>query len=407
MLSIPNDIKTYNKSMNFLDLKWILFLGVLPIDSAALTFFLSDSIGNYISLFLNFCTIIGAFIGLINVKSIKERNRLSQKYIVYFGVLAFVYFCAVFVEQIEITRFFSLICLLGYYLFVICCFKNVDKLIRSINKALLFIILISLALYILGNENVMYIENASKTVFKGITSNRNSYSEISLFYIATNFYIWRKDKKHFVWRSITTLIAVFTTIMTNSATSIICTALLFVLMMGCVFKKMRKLYSFNVFSVVYIVVFTIVVLIQNSDLAIMKNITTLFDKTSSLTGRTDIWEVSINYISKSPLFGFGYDTNVLLSQGIIENDPHNGILYIALTQGIVGIIALVCMISFLVRIDRNEDIKRDDAYISMFIFVLVWLVKGLVESVFSYTHFVFWCSIIVLELQHRKSLTKQ
>lgn len=407
MLVIPNDIKAYSKSAKFIDLTWILFLGVLPIDKAALTFFKNESIGNYISLFLNFCTIIVAFIGFINIQSIKVRNRLSQKYILYFGVLAFIYLCAAFVEQIDITRFFSLMCLLGYYLFAICCYKNVDKLIRDVNKALLFVIIIGFSLYIFGNENVMYVENASMTVFKGITSNRNSYSEISLFYIATNFYIWRKDKKHFLWRCITSFIAVYTTIMTNSATSIMCTTLLLVLMLGCNFKTMSKLYSLNLFFVVYIVAFTIIVLMQNTDLEITKVITTFFDKTSSFTGRTDIWSMSINYIPKSPLFGFGYDNHVLLNQGIIENDPHNGILYIALTQGIAGIISFVCMISFVVGIDRDTNVKRDDAYITMLIFVIVWLVKGLVESVFSYTHFIFWCAIIVLELQYRNSLKEQ
>ena len=67
---------------------------------------------------------------------------------------------------------------------------------------------------------------ANTQLFKGITSNRNNYSEISLFYIATNFYIWQKEKKGLIWVLITSLIAVLTTIVTHSVTSIICTVLL-------------------------------------------------------------------------------------------------------------------------------------------------------------------------------------
>ncbi|MBQ7793757.1 MAG: hypothetical protein IJ366_04470, partial [Clostridia bacterium] len=34
----------------------------------------------------------------------------------------------------------------------------------------------------------------------------------------------------------------------------------------------------------------------------------------------------------------------------------------------------------------------------MYIFIIVWMIRGLTESIFSYTHYVFWLAFIVIEM---------
>ena len=132
----------------FFDLKWILFLWVLPIDKAALTLYRSNTTGELISFILEVITLIMAFIGFFNIRTIKVKYHLCQKYILYFVVLIITYLFAASVDQILITRFLSLGCLLGYYLFVICCYNNIDQFLRDINKALLFVIIVGSILYL-------------------------------------------------------------------------------------------------------------------------------------------------------------------------------------------------------------------------------------------------------------------
>ena len=390
-------MKIGNRRIKLFDFTWILFLGVLPFDKAALTLFTNSSLGEVISISLNAITLFGAFVCYLYSHT-KTQKKVAQKYISFFVVLAITYLFAGFVDEIIITRFFSLICLLGYYIFAICHYKGTDKLIRDINKAAFFIILLSTVLYIAGDNNVMYTEKASKMVFKGIAANRNSYSEISLFFIATNFYIWRQEKKWSLWRFLTTLLAVYTTFLTNGATSIICVCLLLLLLLVCNNRVFSKIYSFNFFALIYIVLFCVIVLSQYTDVGVLQYISTLFGKTTSMTGRTDIWATTIASISKSPIFGLGYDTSVLLNQGIYENDPHNGLLYIVLTQGIIGLITFIGMLLFVIKNSKNYKHRNNNAYMTMLAFIVVWLIKGLVESAFSYSHFVFWCALIIMEL---------
>lgn len=389
-------IRINNKRIKLFDFTWLLFLGVLPFEKSALTLYSNSTMGELISISLNAITLIGALIALFNIQN-KAGKKVAQKYILFFVVLGITYLCAALVDQITITRFFSLVCLSGYCLFAILHYDSVDKLLRDMNKATLIVIVLSFLLYLKGENNVMYFENATSIVFKGIAANRNSYSEISLFYIATNFYIWYQDKKALLWRLVTTFLAVYTTFLTNGATSIICVCLLLLLLIGCHVKKLRRLYSFQVFGIIYIVIFCIIVLSQYSDFAILRYVLEIFEKSTTLTGRTDIWRSTIESIFHSPLFGFGYDTSELYSKGIIVNDPHNGLLYIALTQGIIGIVAFISMLLFIIK-NNHGKAENNNAYMVMFAFVLVWLIKGLVESVFSYAHFVFWCALIIMEL---------
>jgi O-antigen ligase len=316
----------------------------------------------------------------------------------YFVVLLLTYTLAAIVDRIELTRFLSLVCVFGYYIFVISCYDSIEKLVKDVNRALLLTIGVGIILYVFGNENVTAYESATKIVFKGIVANRNSYSGFTLLYIATNFYLWRKEKKFTAWRIITTLVAIVTTVMTGSATSIICIALLLLLLCGCKVKELRRWYSFRIFAIAYVVIFAVLVLSNSTELKLLEFIAKLFGKSTTLTGRTDLWVVAMDIIVKSPLFGFGYDNTQLISHGMKLADPHNSLLYIAMTQGFIGIVGFGAMLFFVVRNDKNLELKKNDAYMCMFSFVIIWFIRGLVESIFSYSHFIFWFALIVMEL---------
>ena len=389
------------KRFSLLCLKWILFLGVLPFEKAALTLYASRAVGEAISFALNALTLILAMGSLVKIR-FKRQKRTAEKYILFYIVLIVTYAMAIFVEEIRLTRFLSLLCLLGYCLLVICTYEDIDDAIRDINRALLLIIALSFGLYIAGSEQVLYIENASKTVFKGIVANRNTYSEISLFYIATSFYLWRWDVKRLLWQIPMLLVAVLTTVLTNGATSILCLCLLLLVMLALQIKGASRFLSFNLFLTLYLALFVLLLGSRGADFPLLRYVSALFGKSSTLTGRLEIWSAALGELYKSPIFGFGYDTSLLLDLGIRENDPHSGLLYIALTQGLLGVVAFACMLVFLIKNSGRADLRNDRRYQTMLVFILVWLVKGLVESVFSYTHFVFWCALIAAELRARR-----
>ena len=379
-------------------LTWILFLGVLPFDKASLALYINPSLGNYISYALNAITLFIAFFLMLNGSAKKiAKNKLCTKYILYFAVLIFIYLISSLISSdFTISRVLSLICLLTYYLFSICKYNSIYDLLQDINIALLVIVLISFVLYLFGNPNVFYTENATTLTFKGIAANRNSYAEITMFLIVSSFCIYQKKRKllPFVF---SVGLSVYTTLLTNSATATICVILLSGSMLLISLKKIAKHLSFGMFAFAYFAVFILLILFQNTDGGIFQWITETFNKDVTFTGRTDLWSAAMEAISQRPIFGYGYDTDVLLQYGMRYTDPHNSILYILLTEGILGVIAFMVMILSVFAKKKDSKLKSNYIYASMLIFFMIWLIRGLVESGCSYSHFLFWASIIILD----------
>lgn len=370
---------------------WILFLGVLPFDKNALTLFNSEDIGKIISLILNGIVIL--FVGVFLFKRLCLRKNIIRKHFIYFVLLIFIYFMGASFDRFDVLRLFSLFCLFGYYIYCLIVFEDFNDCIKSLNTALLFIILYSLILYMMDNPNVFYIENATNVVFKGISANRNSFCEITLLYIVTNSIINRKKPIKLILLSI---IPIYATFITNSAASIICVILLLILLVISKIKYLNRINSLWLFLGIYFICFILLVLLRDIDLGFFSWFRDTFGKSSTLSGRTNIWEKTIDLIGDFPIFGRGYDTEILLLNGIKENDPHNSVLYILLTQGIIGLIVFLLMIiSIFLKINKKN--KNDVVISSMIAFVCVWMVRGLVESAFSYSHFVFWFVLIAIE----------
>lgn len=377
----------------------ILFLGIIPCDAAMFTLFKDAELGKQIVLILNIlvCGIVGIFF----TRNFSERffyEKISNKYLAYFIVLVFLNILAslIAVEDTLIwTRTMSLICLWAYYLLGLYVFRDAHTLVKSINITLLILILMSVILYYVDYENATYVESATTRYFKGVSSNRNAYSEITLFYVASNLYLWAKSKRHTLFYLSTTALAIYTTYLTHSATSIVSLLLMLLLLVWYITTK--KIISFKAFLGMYIGIFISLIIIQSAETPFLSEILEFFQKDSSLTGRTDIWTTTFDLISEHPIFGRGYDTHILADNGILENDPHNGILYMLLTQGICGTIIFFSM--FYNTLTKAKSVLKNDTLFSyMYIFIIVWMIRGLTESVFTYTHFVFWIAIIIIEM---------
>ena len=68
-----------------------------------------------------------------------------------------------------------------------------------------------------------------------------------------------------------------------------------------------------------------------------------------------------------------------------------------LTQGFCGTIIFFSM--FYNTLTKAKSVLKNDTLFSyMYIFIIVWMIRGLTESAFTYTHFVFWIAIIIIEM---------
>lgn len=117
---------------------------------------------------------------------------------------------------------------------------------------------------------------------------------------------------------------------------------------------------------------------------------TVFQKSSDLTGRTDIWNLVLVEIEKHPFFGIGYGAFWLgegsPSQYIISAlfwtplQAHNGYLDILNELGLAGLMILIGVFLFHIRnLARYLKVDRDDAAIHWAIFILI-VISNISES---------------------------
>ena len=352
---------------------------------------------SFISLLLNAITVTLA-VAFVFIKWYRKSCRiLSMEYIVLFIAFAFIYFIGgISSDSFTISRLLSMTCLLGYYLFSINYYDDVYTLIQDINTALFAIIVLSTILYLIGVPEAFYRENASLLTFKGAATNRNSYAEITLFFLVTNFCIYSK-KRNIVRLVLCHALAIITTVMTRSATATICITILTVLLLLILNKFLSSHFPFAAFLVFYVFAFCAIMAYQGAEFNGLEWILDAFNKNSTLTGRTNLWAAAFDAISEKLLFGYGFDSEVLLNYGAKYTDPHNSILYILLTQGIAGASVMVLVIFSIMLKSRSKKLKSEYLFCAMLAFVVVWMIRGLVESGLSYTHFAFWVSLIILE----------
>ena len=100
----------------------------------------------------------------------------------------------------------------------------------------------------------------------------------------------------------------------------------------------------------------------------------------TFTGRTEIWQVALDWIPKRPLFGFGYGafwltdelmfaTSMVKDGGAAADHAHNAVLNLAVTTGFPGaIIALFTTLVLPIKdLDRCARIGSDPALTNLFL----------------------------------------
>ncbi|MGF0148349.1 O-antigen ligase family protein [Mediterraneibacter faecis] len=120
---------------------------------------------------------------------------------------------------------------------------------------------------------------------------------------------------------------------------------------------------------------------QNISL-IIAYITRVLGKSTNLTGRNVIFEVATQLIYKSPLWGYGYNNNIISTTigGINTafNSAHNSILDVFLNTGIISCVFLA-LSSFLVEKKLFENAINNKGSLILYFSICAYYVGGLVN----------------------------
>lgn len=144
------------------------------------------------------------------------------------------------------------------------------------------------------------------------------------------------------------------------------------------YKKLQSVYVATLFVLILIFVFVdYSALFEHLTEAMARSES---DSVTTLTGRTDIWEIALQKILESPVLGYGFHNGGLIISSEFETDygwttesAHNVFLQASLDLGFLGAFVLIVI---MVRALCLSLIQRDALMIAFSLFVII---MGLVE----------------------------
>ncbi len=184
-------------------------------------------------------------------------------------------------------------------------------------------------------------------------------------------------------------------------TGIIQLLVLFALLLLFKIKFIRKYANIQILFVI-IIVLSLCVTILGTDNSFFETIFGLFNKSSTISGRTEIWQSSINKIKTSPFFGVGEDAVVLI--GEVKKSAHSHWLHIALESGVIGLgIILIAYFFSCRKLSKYKD-KKEYAIVASFI---VATLMACIVEIQTYVAFIFMIFGIPYLLKYLNKEEKQ
>lgn len=342
---------------------------------------------------LIYFTRVGVVIYFLFFLAKRFLNRVHLKYFFYFISIFFVNTLAELNEIGEAGEWFHRTLSMGYLLIY---YSTVIKFAENYREELLnamyfisaFLLLDSFVLYCLHPEIATYCEGEGIYTLQGVAGNRNHIIEYWILETIGLFgseKLYANKKCQGFW-----IFTMFIQSLTKSGTGIVVMAVtVFMIFIYC---KRRNLFKFVLFINYIIICWVYIVMVFNQKLIFEYFIVNVLHKSPTLTGRLLLWETTVEEIMRFPILGYGYDN--ALEYGAIDNS----VLYLLMAGGFLGtIIWLFMLVSSHSSVILKKSISRTEAALS--IGILAYMVRSITEAVVSYPHIVFWCSLILLDME--------
>jgi len=286
--------------------------------------------------------------------------------------------------------------------------------IEKFTRIILIVFLISIVLslvfvFLVPSWGLQDIEG--EMMWRGIFDQKNRLGRAaSLTFLFFLILILKNRPKETFISVLAMLASLVLLIFSRSATSLVLTILLSVVVMYCAFaRRVRKdILAFIVIS------FLLIGIVSVSIISNYESFFALFGKEASLTGRLPLWGRAFTMGLKKPILGYGYSSfwlgwdgpSAYVWEGIHWRPlhGHNGYLDLWLDLGIVGLVILIIIMEkllyrlfqLLLSVGSLQGFKQ---YLFHFIFCLFMMVYNVTESVFlqgEMTNAFYWIWIVYL-----------
>ncbi len=223
------------------------------------------------------------------------------------------------------------------------------------------------------------------------------------------FYKMAKAKNRWKWAwSAVLFVALVATALSLCRTAIVLEVVVFAVGSVCLLCDKKNRYSMLCTLIVFLGIFGSVFAYKYE--YIMEHFITPWTKgdlNTLLTGRIDIWKRYVEYFKQNPLLGAGFLADK--EQWILTEvmDPESGLNLFAVSAhnillqalGGSGVVGLLCLMGHLLSVAWVVLKHRKTPQIFLSLALCVFMIMGMVDTVFYATQFTFLYLVIVLALQ--------
>lgn len=200
-------------------------------------------------------------------------------------------------------------------------------------------------------------------------------------------------------------ISIISIFIMQSATSLVAMIILLAYFLFYKFLKVNKKINAKAFMICYLLLFigVIVFQVQNNFSYIIEDV---LNKDLTFTGRTDIWKRAIDFIEKSPIIGYGNESNIVRVFKFNSKSSihcHNMILEIIYQGGIIFTFLFTYFIKII--INKIKLIENKELY-NFVIWVLLVYCIALFTEVYSF-EVIIWVMMILCNIYKLVTVDKE
>jgi exopolysaccharide production protein ExoQ len=280
------------------------------------------------------------------------------------------------------------------------------KFLKTTDIMFKLIVIITLFLTILLPEVMVTYSYDGSRVIEGFFGGKNALPTYLLMGLCINLLIYEIDGERKLWRHFFyPLIFIILLSVSGSGTGSVIAMVFLILFYTKLYKRLNL---YNIIIIHAIVFFTIVVY-RLHERYLYPLIVNVLHRDITLTYRTDIWFIAVSYFRNGWFVGYGLGNTVIAQNLVLPswyeqtiNETHNGILDIALSLGIMGLIPFLLIIIHIIKeYDRSEN-KHVPQVMKLYAFV--YFVIAISESAFTLSRLTFWSMLLIGLVAQKRNL---
>lgn len=323
-----------------------------------------------------------------NYNSTLDKN---SHILIYFLVFALINLLAGAINHnLRVGIIFTIYYWTGILLFIYCYKEHIREVLHLCNVMFIIIAVMSLAYMVFDVRSMLVTSYTGETVLSSFYGGKNSTGFYVIPAIIVNLIQYRYFKNG--RRSAHVIIQIIYAVelfASGSSTAKLAGVILYFLYFTTLFRFLNK----KVLIVSFAILFTSFVLLRVQD-HFNDFLVTVLHRNATLSYRTNIWDIALEYIRHKPLIGYGAGNSIIHDNLTIQyigniQEVHNGILEILLNVGLMGLLSfLAIMYKVLKSLDYHIAEKAELQMIRLYIFT--FLVTSIGESSFALGKIIFW-----------------